>query len=85
MKRSEIIPVPVLCAIILNTVKLGYNKQLGAAIFVRYNREFIITGVVYGIIHGFGTKKFVHYNREFVITEFVITEFDCTKNVDVGS
>ncbi len=23
----------------------------------------------------------VHYKREFVITEFVITEFDCSKNI----
>jgi hypothetical protein len=61
----------------LNTVKLGYNEQLGAAKFVRYNREFIITGAFYGIILCLGTEKFVHYNREFVITEFVIAEFDC--------
>ena len=59
-------------------MKLGYNEPLGAAKFVRYNREFIITGIVYGIAHGFGTKTFVHHNREFVITEFVITEFDCS-------
>jgi hypothetical protein len=57
-----------------NTVKLGYNEPLGVAKFVRYNREFIITGIVYGITHGFTTKKCVHYNREFVINEFVITE-----------
>jgi hypothetical protein len=63
-------------------VKLGYNKPLGAAKFVSYNREFIITRIVYGITHGFGTKKFVHYNREFVITEFVITEFDCNRLYD---
>jgi hypothetical protein len=61
-----------------HTVKLGYNEQLGAAKFVCYNREFIITGVVFGMIDRFGTKKFVHYNREFVITKFVITKFDCT-------
>jgi hypothetical protein len=60
-----------------NTVKLGYNEPLGAAKCVRYNLEFIITGIAYGIAHGFGTKKFVHYSREFVITKFVITEFDC--------
>jgi hypothetical protein len=59
------------------TVKLGYNKQLGVAKFVCYNQEFIITRVVYGIMHRFGTKKFVHYKREFVITEFVIAKFDC--------
>ncbi len=29
------------------TVKLGYNEQLGASKIVRYNREFIITRVVY--------------------------------------
>jgi hypothetical protein len=58
-------------------VKLGYNEPLGAAKFVRCNWEFIITGIVYGISHGFGTRKFVRYNREFVITEFVITKFDC--------
>ncbi len=61
------------------TVKLGYNKPLGAAKFVGYNREFILTGIVYGITHGFKTKKCVHYNREFVITEFVITEFVITE------
>ena len=58
-------------------MKLGYNKQLGVAKFVCYNQEFIITRVVYGIMHRFGTKKFVHYKREFVITEFVIAEFNC--------
>jgi hypothetical protein len=58
-------------------VKLGYNEPLGAAKFVRYNQEFITTGIVYGFTHGFGTKKCVHYNREFVITEFVIAKFDC--------
>ncbi len=60
-------------------MKLGYNEPLGAAKFVGHNREFIITRIVYGITHRFGTKKFVHYNREFVITEFVITEFDCSR------
>ncbi len=35
----------------LYTVKLGYNKPLGPAKFVRYNREFNITGIVYGITH----------------------------------
>ncbi len=66
-------------------MKLGYNEPLGTAKFVRYNREFIIIGIVYGITHRFGTKKFVHYNREFVITEFVITEFDCTiKRLDTA-
>ncbi len=59
-------------------MKLGYNEQLGAAEFVCYNRELIITGVFDGILLRFGTKKFVHYNQEFVISEFVITEFDCS-------
>ncbi len=59
-----------------HTVKLGYNEQLGAAKFVHYNWEFIITGAFYGIILRFGTEKFVHYNREFVIIEF-----DCIKKV----
>jgi hypothetical protein len=63
-------------------VKLGYNEQLGVAKFVLHNWEFIITRLVYGIIHRFVTKKFVYYNREFVITEFVITEFDCNFNFD---
>jgi hypothetical protein len=36
---------------IANTVKLGYNEPLGAAKFVHYNREFIITRIVYGITH----------------------------------
>ncbi len=44
-------------------MKLGYNKPLGAAKFVFYNWEFIITGIVDGITHGFGTKKFDHYNH----------------------
>ena len=65
-------------------MKLGYNEQLGAAKFVRYNREFIITGEFYGIILRFGTEKFVHYNREFIITEFVITEFDCIIKIEIG-
>jgi hypothetical protein len=54
---------------------------LGPAIFVCYNREFVITGEVYVDYVDLGLKKLkklVHYNREFVITEFVITEFDCT-------
>jgi hypothetical protein len=55
------------------TVKLGYNKPFGAAKLARYNREFVITRIVFDITHGFGTKKFVHYNRKFNITEFVIT------------
>jgi hypothetical protein len=62
---------------IANTVKLGYYELLGAAKFVRYNWEFIIIGIVYGITLRFGTKKCVHYNREFIRTEFVITKFDC--------
>jgi hypothetical protein len=36
---------------IANTVKLGYNEPLGAAKFVPFNREFIITRIVYGIMH----------------------------------
>jgi hypothetical protein len=36
---------------IANTVKLGYNKPLGAAKFVYYNQEFIITRIVFGITH----------------------------------
>jgi hypothetical protein len=39
------------------TAKLGYNELLGVAKFVRYNRVFIITEIVYSITHGFGTKK----------------------------
>jgi hypothetical protein len=65
----------------LTTMKIGYNEQLGEAKFVRYNREFIITGVVNGIIHRFETIQCVHYKREFVITEFVITEFVITEFV----
>ena len=53
---------------------------MGPAIFVRYYREFVITGEVYVDYVDLGLKKLkklVCYNREFVITEFVITEFDC--------
>ncbi len=66
-------------------MKLGYNEHLGAAKFVCYNQEFVITGIVYGITHGFGTKKFLHYNLEFVITELVITEFGCSCNLVIIS
>ncbi len=44
------------------TVKLGYNEQLGASRFVHYNREFIITGVVYVLNMDLGLKNL------FVIT-----------------
>jgi hypothetical protein len=36
---------------IANTVKLGYNEPLGAAKYVYYNQEFIITRIFYGITH----------------------------------
>jgi hypothetical protein len=39
-----------------STVKLGYNKHLGAAKFVRYNREFLITGVIYVLNMDLGLK-----------------------------
>jgi hypothetical protein len=58
---------------------------LGPAIFVRYNREFVITGEVYVDNVDLGLKKLkklARYNREFVITEFVITEFDCIYKKD---
>jgi hypothetical protein len=42
----------------LNTVKLDYNEQLGASRFVRYNREFIITGLVYVLNKDLGLKIF---------------------------
>ena len=48
--------------ILLSTVKLGYNEHLGAAKFVRYNREFPITGVIYVFNMDLGPKN------EFVIT-----------------
>ncbi len=44
----------------LTTMKIGFNEQLGEATFVHYNWEFIITGVVNGINHRFGTIQFVH-------------------------
>ncbi len=46
------------------------TNSLGPVKFVRYNREFILTGVIYVLYIGFGTKKSVRYNRRFVITEF---------------
>ncbi len=39
------------------TVKLGYNEHLGAAKFVRYNREFLITGVIYVLNMDLGLKN----------------------------
>ncbi len=57
---------------------------MGPVKFVRYNREFIITGVIFVLYIGFGTKKSVRYNRRFVITEFVITEFHCIKKYAIG-
>ncbi len=48
--------------IMSSTVKLGYNEQLGAGRFVRYNREFIITGAVYVLNMDLGLKNL------FVIT-----------------
>jgi hypothetical protein len=59
---------------------------LGPAIFVRYYREFVITGEVYVDYVDLGLKKLkklVRYNREFVITEFVITEFDCSFDLKI--
>jgi hypothetical protein len=41
-----------------NTVKLGYNIQLGAG-----KIRSLKPGLFMFIIHGFGTEKFVHYNR----------------------
>ncbi len=55
---------------------------MGPVIFVRYNREFVITGEFYEDYVDLGMKKLkklVGYNREFVIIEFVITEFVITK------
>ncbi len=48
--------------------------------FVRYNRVlFIITGLIYHENDlNQPNKYFVRYNRVFAITEFVITEFDCS-------
>jgi hypothetical protein len=43
-------------------MKLGYNEQLRNGRFVRYNLEFIITGVVYVLNMDLGLKNL------FVIT-----------------
>jgi hypothetical protein len=46
---------------------------------VRYNREERCTKILKT------NQRFncVHYKREFVITEFVITEFDCSNNMEI--
>ncbi len=38
-------------------MKLGYNEHLGAAKFVRYNREFLITGVIFVLNMDLGLKN----------------------------
>ncbi len=56
------------------------TNSTGPSIFVRYNRDIVITVKLYVVKSPFGTKnflKFVRYSREFVITVIVITEFDC--------
>ncbi len=53
------------------TVKLGYNNELGTAIFAFKKRVILWIKVTNG------TWKYVHYNLVFAITECVITKFHC--------
>ncbi len=86
-KSSKVIAEMCLTLLWFFYISIQWNSVitncLGPAIFVRYNREFIITGEVYVDYVDLGLKKLkklVRYKREFVITELVITAFDCISN-----
>jgi hypothetical protein len=53
------------------------TNSTGPSLFVRYNRDVVVTVKLYVVKSPFGTQNLICYSREFVITVIVIVEFDC--------